>query len=466
MSAVEALLRDSEQTDVVVVGAGMGGVTAALAAVEDGASVTLLEKGAEPGGSFAISGGYVWTLRSLEDYRRLVPYGDPLLGRMLVDDFDTGIAWLVAHGVRFGPVHGGLGPDREGRGTRIEPDPVSGALTPMLAAFRAAGGHLQCSAPVVALEYDSDGAVVGVRHRDAAGRVHVLRCSAVVLATGGFQNDAEMMARFVSPWCDRALLRSSPHSTGDGLRLALAAGASVSGGLNAVYGHVMPAYPREPDPGAFRALTQFYVEECILLNLRGERFVDESRAEAACGLELLHQPEARGFIVFDERRHRAEVMEPFVPDALRVDPVEVIRAAGGVVLQSETREELCRAMAEHAVPYATSLSTIAGFDAAASAGDASTLPVSRARGLHRCDTPPFFAVPVRAGITFTEGGVRVDTECRALDRDGRPIPGLFVAGVDAGNVSNVGYAGALSAALVTGLRAGVYAARRQPAVAR
>lgn len=436
----------------------MGGAVAAVAAAEDGASVLLLEKAAEPGGSTALSGGYVWTVPSLEEYVRLVPHGDAALGRTLVDDFETGMEWLTEHGARLGEPMSGLGPDRAGFGRRLEPDPVSAALEPLLARFGAAGGQLQAASRVVGLVQNQNGVVVGVRAQ-TGGRVRTVDVGAVILATGGFQGDIELMCRHVSRFADRAVLRASPTSTGDGIRLALAAGAAVSRGLDAVYAHVMPVLRDRMDPGSFRALSQFYVEECILLNLRGERFVDESRSEAACGLALLRQPEAMGMIVFDSARHRGTVMEPFVPDATRTDPLARVRAAGGEVIEAGDLDELTLAMERYGLPPGTSRTTVADFDRAAQRAQPGRLPVPRARGLHRCHSAPFFAVPVVAGVTFTEGGIRADVEGRALDRDLRPVPGLFAAGVDVGGISNVGYVGALSAALVTGLRAGIHAAR-------
>jgi succinate dehydrogenase/fumarate reductase flavoprotein subunit len=448
----------SPEADIIISGAGMGGLVAGIAALEDGARVILVEKCAEPGGSLAISGGYVWTFPTHADYTRYVPNGDPELGRVLVDDFATGIEWLVEHQVRLGGSHDGLGPDRAGSGFRIEPDPVLGAVQPLVDAFVQRGGVLACNTRVVGLEQDGDGAVVGARVRGADG-TRVIPSRSVVLATGGFQGDAELMARHVSEWADRALLRASPSSTGDGLRMALDAGASTSRGLNAVYAHVMPKLEKVLDPGGFRALTQFYVEECMLLNLDGVRFVDESRGDALCGLQLVRQREGTGFIILDEERHRGTVMEPFVPDMMRSDPLAAVRSAGGSVIEAESLDELCHRLAAFGVPAGVALSTIREFDAAAERGSADALPVMRQQGLHTCRQAPFFAVPVVAGVTFTEGGIRVNTEAQALDRDDRPVPGLFVAGVDVGAISNVGYAGALSAALITGLRAGVHAAR-------
>jgi succinate dehydrogenase/fumarate reductase flavoprotein subunit len=445
--------------DVVVLGGGMGGLVAAVAAAEEGAEVVLLEKAQEPGGSLALSGGYVWTFPSLSEYRRLVPHGDAELGGALVADFDTGMEWLVDHGGRLGPRIDGLGPDRAGVGRRLEPDPVTGAVQPLLKRLSVAGGRILTRRRGVALEQDVEGAVVGVRIGEPGGLSSVAS-ACVVLATGGFQGDVEMMCRHVSPWAERALLRASPHCTGDGLRLALAAGASASRGLSAAYAHVMPLLPGTLDQGSFRAMSQFYVEACALLNLRGERFVDEGRSEAVCGLALLREPEATGMIVFDEGLHRTRVMDPYVPDATRSDPVQRIREKGGEVLESADLDDLCRRMAAYGMATAPARRTIAGYDRAAANADPSSLPVPRSGELARISEAPFFAVPVRAAVTFTEGGIRTDLEGRALDRDGQPVPGLFVAGVDVGNVSNVGYAGALSAGLVTGLRAGIHAARR------
>ena len=129
-------------------------------------------------------------------------------------------------------------------------------------------------------------------------------------------------------------------------------------------------------------------------------------------------------------------------------------------------EDLCHQLALRGVPLRNAQTTIEEFDRAAEHNVPGRLRVQRAAGLHTCRKPPFYAVPVRAGVTFTEGGIRVDSEGKALDRDGHPVPGLYVAGVDVGAISNVGYAGALSAALITGLRSGIHAARwAQTAVA-
>ena len=447
------------EVDVVVVGGGMAGLAAALVAAEDGASTLCLERLGEPGGSLALSGGYIWSVGSLDEYRRLSPEGDAEIGAMIIDELDDGFEWLTDHGVDLMVVPSGMGPGRAFGGRRIRPDPVSGAVIPLVKALAGAGGQLVTQARCLDLRVDSTGSVRGVSYRDRTGD-HEIACSAVILATGGFQGDTLLTSTFLGPWADRAYVRSNPGSTGDGLRLAGRAGAAASKGLSSFYGHLLPAPPVRPDPGAFRGLTQFYSEACIVLNLAGRRFVDESRGDDVCALRLIREEEATGFIVFDEARHQAEVMEPYVPDAVRTDPVPVVRAAGGRVLEGETIEQLARRLfEEYGVPVGATATTIHEFHEAWRRDDPSRLSVVRRQGLHPCAVPPFYAVPVRPGITFTEGGVRADRECRALDDIGRPVPGLYVAGVDVGAVSIEGYVGGLAPSLMTGLRAGINAAR-------
>lgn len=446
--------------DVVVVGAGMGGLAAAVTAQEDGARVLLLEKGAEPGGSFALAGGYVWTLDGMDSYDEIVPHGDAALGRVVVEDYETGIEWLRDHGVRLEWTERGLGHHRRFGGHRIVPDTVTSGVRPLLAAFEAAGGELRTGAAVVALRRDEAGAIAGVRFRDRDG-VHDVACAAAVLATGGFQNNLEMMTRYVSGFADRAIVRSNPRSTGDGLRMALDAGAAASRGLNSFYGHTLPAPPTHVDEESFRKLSQFYSSECLVLNQEGRRFADESLGDEVVALRLIAQQGGEGYIVMDRTMHERYVQESPFPDMDPFDPLERVRDAGGVVLSADSLAELTAQLLDrYGVPARAAVETIEEFSDAARAGDPTRLSVPRREALRPCDTPPFHAVAVRPGVTFTTGGVRVDADsCQVVDPDGRPVPGLFAAGADVGGVSLEGYAGGLAPALVTGLRAGIFAAR-------
>ena len=439
----------------MVAGAGLGGLAAALAAAEQGLDVVLLEKAREPGGSFALAGGYIWTFASREDYAREVPEGDPELGGLVVEDLDAGIEFLLEHGV-------GLGPEvisKDGlRGRRVEPDPVSAGVLPLARALARAGGRLVCSSRISTLTYDDGGRLIGVTVSQPGG-TRTLSAQAVVLATGGFQGNVEMMTRYISRDADRFVLRASPTSVGDGLQLALDAGAAVSSGLASFYGHLMPAPPAEIEPGAFRRLSQFYSYHTIAINREGRRFADESLGDNQLALRLAREPGATAFLVFDSRNHRDQVSQPFVNDAVAVDPLIGVREVGGVVVQADSLEALAEQLADGwRLSRHSLVQTFAAYAAAVAAGSDAGLDVPRSGNLHPLNEAPFFAVPVRPGVTFTGGGVRVGRECQAMHLDGHAISGLYMAGADVGGISVEGYAGGLAAALATGLRAGVHAA--------
>jgi succinate dehydrogenase/fumarate reductase flavoprotein subunit len=443
---------------VIVAGTGLAGLVAAISAQEDGARVLLCEKGVDIGGSTAMSGGYLWTLPDVQTYARIVPRGDPVLGRCLVEDFNTGAEWLRAHGVRLGNPITGLPFEPAATGFRIEPDTATGAVLPLVDAFCAGGGRILRGTPVLRVDRVDNHHALSVVIGTSTGK-KLVGCQSLVLATGGFQGDSELLARYIGRWSDRLALRANVHSVGDGYRLAQNFGAASSRGLSAFYGHLMPAAPALIEPAAYRSLAAFYSSHCILLNLDGERFTDESRGDHFSAIALAHQPEATGFLVFDEECRVQHVIGTHVPDMPSHDPLRAIRAALGVILEASSLEQLVHLLGAWGVNSNAAERTLTEYSRAMDPTQADRLPVPRRSNRHSLNQPPYLAIPVRVGITFTEGGILIDEDCRVLDRDHRPVPGLLAAGADVGNISNEGYAGGLAAALITGLRAGISAAR-------
>jgi succinate dehydrogenase/fumarate reductase flavoprotein subunit len=233
---------------------------------------------------------------------------------------------------------------------------------------------------------------------------------AVILATGGFQADSELVRRYITE--EPLLLRSNRWSAGDGLRFALANGAALSSGLDEFYGRAMPAPPAQVPEGAFVELAQLYGRHALVLNERGEQFVRNpvSWSEVDLVQAIARQPGARAWYVVDE-----PTLETRIRDRSVSEMIEAAREAGGTVLDAG---EL-------------------GFD----------LPERYRHAVH-----------VVAGITHTIGGLRVDERARVLSPDGAPIDGLLAAGVDAGGISTEGYASGLATALVLGLTAAETAA--------
>jgi succinate dehydrogenase/fumarate reductase flavoprotein subunit len=234
----------------------------------------------------------------------------------------------------------------------------------------------------------------------------------VVLATGGFQGSRELVDRHIGP-ADELLLRANPWSAGDGLELAVRRGADLSAGLDEFFGRAMPAQPARIQERDYVRLAQLYGRYSLVLDETGtEITLDEpSWAETDLVQAIAHRPNARAWYALDEAALGERVRGRAVADI-----VEEARRVGGTVA---TPSEL---------PF--------------------RLP-SRYR----------LAVHVRAAITHTIGGLRIDERARVLRKDGSPIDGLYAAGVDAGGIATHGYASGLAQALVLGLTAAEDAAR-------
>jgi succinate dehydrogenase/fumarate reductase flavoprotein subunit len=466
--------------NVAVFGAGMAGYCAAVTALEHGATVTLFEKATEVGGSALLSGGLVWTFAELAELQSEIPDGNPILQQVVFDTIAEGRQWLAALGVRFTTAdaqddlaHAGWAgvtgePGVNGLGQQLEPPQAIDALN---ARFAALGGELWLESSLHELT-TSGGAVTGARVALSDGRCRDVPADAVILATGGFQGNPELLARYIGP-PDHLYLRSNSWSTGDGLLAGLAAGGSVSAGLDTFYGHAMIAPPGRFGPGQFGDATQGYGQGAVAVNLRGERFADESEGtgEEVLNQALARQPGGRGFYIVDEAvaalaRHPGKPVTRVVIDRAR--------SHGGPVVSAGSLEELSSGLERSfGVPAGTLLNTLTGYNRICG-GDCPAQP-PRARFRFPLGRPPFYAVAVKASITATMGGLAVDDQLRVLRRSASSspiaqsitelrdyrevaVPGLFAAGGDVGNVSHRGYAGGLATALTTGRAAGRSAA--------
>lgn len=437
--------------DVIVVGSGIAGSSAAAAAARAGARVAVLEKSATFGGSAALSAGMLWTAPDLDAYRRRIPLGDASLGERLVADFPDAIAEVRT------------------TGARVADEPTTGIMTfgigyssdihAILAACRdavtAAGGVVVAAAPVRELLRDS-GQITGVLASTADGPVEY-RAPSVVLATGGFGRDPELLARYVGPQADRLLMRSHIGNVGDGLRLARAAGTGGSRSMASYYGHLVP-WPLEAfEPEHYLPYSQYYSGSTVLVNLRGERFVDETLGDEIINQVVTGQPEGRGVLIFDEHVHLSEARQEPFPGLGATDRFETAKEAGGLWASADTLDGLIAQIASWGVDAAALSATLAEYRRSAGRGGwASGIPV--AANARAPQDAPFHALMVQPSITFTFGGVPISPRGEALDADGAPIPGLYAAGADAGGLSNIGYAGGLAPAYITGRWAGRSAA--------
>ena len=322
----------------------MAGLVAAARARELGAEVVIHEKGDRPGGSMLLSSCVVWRYRDFARFRQECPGGDRELQRVVWEGLDEALGWLEALGA---PVVARETGNALTTGVRFDPQGLTATLARV-------AGDVRLGDPLAELPH-------GV---------------AVVLATGGFQGDTGLVRERITPEAEHLVLRANPWSGGDGLRLALGAGARESVGLDEFYGRNLAAAPHISEQD-FVPLAQVYAKHARVENLDGEVFEAKSWSDIDVAQWTARQPGARARYV--------------VPDDVLGEPVR----------ECTVREVI---------------------EAARAAG----APVERRAG----ET----VVEVVASITTTLGGVAIDTRGRAAD--GLWVAGADAGGISTGGWSS------------------------------
>lgn len=489
----------SQGSDVIVVGAGNAALCAAIAAAEAGASVRVIERApqAHRGGNSAFSGGaFRVAYDGARDIRALVPdlsqadldntdfgayprdqYLDELMEMsgfradltlielMVNRSFDT-LQWMRGHGVRFLPSYGRQTYKVGGRQV------FWGGLT-----IEAAGGGFglveslfaRCERMGIRIDYDTriedlvveGGAVTGVR-AVTAGRQRLLRSAAVVLGAGGFHANAAWRASYLGMGWDLAKVRGSRYNTGDAIRIALDHGARACGHWSGCHGVFYDA--NAPEFGDIALLDQQknYFTLGIVVNTRGERFIDEGEdfrnyTYSRMGAELLRQPGGRGWQIFDAQTAGLLPQEYRVKHATRIHGQTIEELVGK--LEGVNRERLLRTIAE----YNAAIERDKPFNPAARDGRRTRgLAIDKSNWSVPLDQGPFVAYEVTTGITCTFAGLAIDTEARVQSVEGQPMPGLFACGELVGGLYYVKYPGGagLTSGSVFGRIAGEAAARQ------
>jgi len=275
---------------------------------------------------------------------------------------------------------------------------------------------------------DEYGTVVGVRAEDAIGLKDFM-ADAVVIATGGYMANREVLEAFVDPHAGNMLPRGLKTCTGDGLNLAREAGAQWIG-MGGIQGlHVAAVSPKNPTSGS-----PFIAAPLVCaINKEGKRFVDEGKGYVGVGKATLKQPEQTIALVFDEELKK----NPGVAASMKV-----FKDLGIDIVEANTLSDLAGKIG---VPAATLEKTIADFNAAVKDGKALDIQPPKTAYAAKVSTPKFYAFyPLVPGITMTFGGIKINEKTQVQQADGKIIRNLYAAGECTGGLYFDDYIGGCS----------------------
>lgn len=474
--------------DVIVIGCGISGLSTAVAANAARARVLVLERATEE----EFGGNTRWTESYLrmksenevsDDFEELLvanaghhidpniirhmasPYEewpgyvkahgmpDPELVSTLAAEAGPTVQWLKSFGIRFDTL-----PTYFVTAAAPRLMPVGGGLA-MIEALRerALGQGVRILYETTALELARDDGNGNLRLKaaDKEGRIVSLRAAAVVVASGGFEGNPEMLTQYLGAAAKfvRPVARGGYYNKGEGIRMALGAGAAPAGDFNSY--HAEPLDPRSAQPEPLVMNFSYG----ILVNRHGKRFTDEAPGPVDVhydhiSRDISMQPDGIAYVVYDKRIDDV----PNWKRSIRTDQPPI--QAGSIA-------ELAQACGISAEGLAR---TIDEYNRACPQGSFSPLQPDglatrdleppKSNWSRPIDTGPFFAYPIMSGICFTYGGVKTNRQAQVIDSDGRAIPGLYAVGEAAGLYYQV-YTGATSVlrGAVFGKIAGEHAAR-------
>ena len=489
----------SSAYDVVVIGGGNAALCAALAARESGASVLVLECAPidERGGNSRFTAGAMRVAyNGVDDLARLMPdltnedkantdFGaypidqfyddlcrvtqyrtDPQLAETLVGrSFET-MLWMRGKGIRFAPIYGRQAFKVDGRfkfwgGLTVEAwGGGPGLIDALYSAAQRDGIEVWYQSRAIELIHDDDG-VHGVVVRKHGRTVNVAADS-VVIASGGFEANAEWRTRYLGPGWDLAKVRGTRFNTGDGIRMALEIGAMPYGNWSGC--HAVGWDRNAPEFGDLSVGDGFQKHSYpfgIIVNGRGRRFVDEGAdfrnyTYAKYGRAVLEQPGQFAWQIFDRK------VAHLLRDEYRIKRVSKVSAVTLEELAGKLEDVDASGFLEEIGAYNAAVQTDVAFNPNVKDGRSTRgLAINKSNWANTIDTPPFEGYAITCGITFTFGGLRIDADGAVINTDGAPIRGLYAAGELVGGLFYFNYPGGtgLMSGSVFGRMAGTSAGR-------
>jgi tricarballylate dehydrogenase len=437
----------TQKFDVLVIGGGNAALCAAISARRSGASVLVLEgapkfyrggntrhtrnmRCAHDAATEILTGPY--TEQEFWDDLLRVTGGqtDEELARHMIRESKDILGWVVEQGVRWQPSLGGT--LSLGRTNSFFLGGGRAMLNALYLTAEQIGIAIAYDAEVMDLRIE-DGMFLSATLKQPIGGATEIRAATLVAAAGGFEANIEWLKQYWGEAADNFLIRGTPYNRGSILKTLLAKGVQEVGDPTQCHAVAIDARAPKFDGGIITRHDS--VVFGIVVNKHAQRFYDEGediwpKRYAIWGRLVAAQPDQIAYIIFD-----STVLNSFMPTLF--PPI-----AAGSIAELAGKFELDAAVLEQ---------TVADFNAAVRPGtfDHTILDDCRTEGLtppkthwaRKIETPPYYAYPVRPGITFTYLGTRVNKQARMVMKDGKPSANMFAAGeIMAGNVLGKGYA--------------------------
>ncbi|WP_158746368.1 FAD-dependent oxidoreductase [Acidisphaera sp. L21] len=476
-------------SDLVIVGCGIAGLSAAVSALQAGLSVTLLERAPEPdfGGNtrwteaycrmkneseisddfeehFAANAG--WNVdpnvlaavsepyENWPGYVKAHPFPDPEVIATFADRVPSTVAWLNTFGLRFEPQPIYLLTQNT---TRIAAKGGGLALIErLMQEAKSLGATVLFEVTAIDLLRDDTDRIAGILAVEKDGGRRRIWARSVVLASGGYEGNQEMLTHYLGARARhiRPVARGGYYNKGEGIRMALAAGAAPAGEYGSY--HAEPVDPRSRMAEA----VVFIWPYGMLVNKHCQRFIDEASATVDAIYDnvtrsIADQPDGMSWVIFDSKVEEI----PRWKTSIRSDQPAI---------EAPTLEALAHSLG---LPPDALARTVANFNAACPPEDGEFTPFGidgrattgltppKSNWCRPIDKAPFRAYPIMSANCFTFGGLKVNNDAQVLDTDGRVIPGLYAAGETVGIYHQV-YTGSTSVlrGAVFGRLAGQHAA--------
>ena len=485
------------KADVVVIGGGAAGLTAALTVAEKGASVILLEKASSLGGNASIRAKEIPAVESPVQKRELIDVTrdslfkkamkncrwdcNPRVVRAFIDKSGDTRRWLEEKGVSFRMIR--IHPDEDmvvfhkvvGEG-ELGGQLVVKALTKNCQDL---GVKLFCDAVVKKILTGTKGEVTAVQALTKREGEYTITSKSIIIATGGYTANKKLLEKY--PHYHPNFTSVGMPYDGDGIALATEIGAATEGlGALAVFGPTSPGHKfisievggRTQNLALMAVAQEPYT---LWVNKKGKRFVDEAIGynHYATAIPMARQPEGISYTILDSKIIRMMGEKGFIIGlAPRIEDWWLQRDGNLVGLESELR----KLADEGAVKISNSWDAIAGWIGAVPGVLKATVDeynvvcdrghdpifVKERRYLLPLRTPPYYALKCQVGILHSMGGIKINEHMQALDKEDEPIPGLYAAGMETGGWEKVHMdwlVGGMTVALCGGRIAGENAAQ-------